>query len=79
MVKSRWLQWTEHLARTGETRNAYRILVWGLLENVYLNDQEGDRRITLKWVVERESFLGSGSCISIVKPSGSTSIELVMF
>jgi hypothetical protein len=27
MIKSRRMRWAEHVARMGETRNAYRILV----------------------------------------------------
>jgi hypothetical protein len=27
MIKSRRMRWTEHVARIGEKRNAYRILV----------------------------------------------------
>jgi hypothetical protein len=27
MIKSRWMRWAGHVARLGETRNAYRILV----------------------------------------------------
>jgi hypothetical protein len=28
MIKSRRMRWAGHIARMGETRNAYRILVW---------------------------------------------------
>jgi hypothetical protein len=35
MIKSRKMRWTEHVARMGEKRNAYRILV-GKPEGKYL-------------------------------------------
>ena len=48
-IKSRRLRWAGHVARMGETRNAYRVLgdlrekdIWGGL-NV-------DGRIILKWI-----------------------------
>jgi hypothetical protein len=32
MIKSRRMRWAGHVARMGETRNAYRALVWQLEE-----------------------------------------------
>jgi hypothetical protein len=42
VVKSRRLWWVGNLARIGETRNVYRVLVRNLIENVHLDNQEGD-------------------------------------
>jgi hypothetical protein len=46
-VKSRRLQEVGHVARMGETWNAYRILVGNLLENADLEDRRTER-LTLR-------------------------------
>jgi hypothetical protein len=35
----------------GETRNAYKILLGTLLENIQLEEAEGDGRIILRWTL----------------------------
>jgi hypothetical protein len=48
MIKSRRMRWAGHVARKGETRNAYRILV-GKPEE----DQDIGGWTVLKWILER--------------------------
>jgi hypothetical protein len=40
MIKSRRMRWEGHVARMGETRNAYRILVENQTERGYWEDQD---------------------------------------
>jgi hypothetical protein len=52
MFKSRRMRWAGHVARMGEKRNAYRILV---------GKPEGTRPIgipILKWILERYDGMG---------------------
>jgi hypothetical protein len=46
MIKSRRMRWAGHVARMGETRNAYRILVGK-------PDQDVGGWTILKWILER--------------------------
>jgi hypothetical protein len=53
VVKSRMLRLAGHVARVGESRGAYRILV-GKPEGRRLPGDRGvDGRIILKWIVEK--------------------------
>jgi hypothetical protein len=47
-VKSRRLQWAEHVGRVEETRNFQRILESKHVENSTFEDEKGDGRITLR-------------------------------
>src|SRR5215472_9585799 len=48
VIKSRRVRWAEHVARMGEKRGAYRILVGDLREGDQLGDPGVDGRIILK-------------------------------
>jgi hypothetical protein len=41
-MKSRGLQWVEHMPRMVERRNAYQILVGKFLKNLHLENHERD-------------------------------------
>jgi hypothetical protein len=49
-TKSRRLIWVRHVARIGETRNAYKILVGNLNERDHSEDVEVAGRIILEWM-----------------------------
>jgi hypothetical protein len=46
--KSRRLRWAGHFARSGETKNVYRILVAKPVQNVHLEDLEVHGRKILR-------------------------------
>jgi hypothetical protein len=48
MIKSRRMRWAGHVARMGEKRNAYRILVRKPKERDHLEDQDVGRWTILK-------------------------------
>jgi hypothetical protein len=50
VIKSRRLRWAGHVARMGEERGAYRILVRRPEEGDHLGDPGVDMRIILKWI-----------------------------
>jgi hypothetical protein len=52
MMKSRRMRWAGHVARMGETRNAYRILV-GKPEEKRPIGRRRHRWTKLKWILER--------------------------
>jgi hypothetical protein len=52
MMKSRRMRWARHVARMGEKRNAYRILVTKP-EGNHWEDQDVGEWIILKWILER--------------------------
>jgi hypothetical protein len=47
-VKSKILQWAEHVVRTGKLKNAYNIFVVNCLEGI-----KRDGKITLRWILGR--------------------------
>jgi len=71
-VTCRKFQWTGHVARTGETRNSYRISVGNLLGNVHLEDRKGDGRRTLRWIFGWWVVRRGGGCnlLKIVSNDG---------
>jgi hypothetical protein len=53
MIKSRGMRWAGHVARTGEKRSAYRLLVGKAEGKIPLEDQDIGGQITLEWILER--------------------------
>jgi hypothetical protein len=53
MMKSRRMRWAGHVARMGERRNAYRILVESRKEGDHWEDQDVAGWTILKWILER--------------------------
>jgi hypothetical protein len=49
VIKSR-MRWAEHVARMGERRIAYRVLVGNLRERDHLGDPGVDMRIVIRWI-----------------------------
>ncbi|KAJ4448281.1 hypothetical protein ANN_10295 [Periplaneta americana] len=49
-IKSRRLRWAGHVARMGESRNAYRVLVGRPEEKRLWGGRDVDGRIILKWI-----------------------------
>jgi hypothetical protein len=53
MIKSRKMRLAGHVARMGEKRNAYMILVGKQKERDHWEDQDVGGRTILKWILER--------------------------
>jgi hypothetical protein len=53
VIKSRRMRWARHVARMGEGRGAYRILVRNLREGDHLEDPGVDGRIILKLIFKK--------------------------
>jgi hypothetical protein len=51
-IKSRRMRWAGHVARMGEERKTYRVLV-GKKERDHLEDQGVDGRMGLEWILGR--------------------------
>jgi hypothetical protein len=51
VIKSRKMRWSMHVARMGETRNAYNILVRKPKGGDHLEGLEGDGMIILEWIL----------------------------
>jgi hypothetical protein len=49
VIKSRMLRWVGHVARMGEVRGVYRVLVRGPEEKNHWEDLGVGGRITLRW------------------------------
>jgi hypothetical protein len=52
-IKSRRMRWAVHVARVGEGRNVYRILVGKSERKDHLKDQGVDGRMGSKWTLRR--------------------------
>jgi hypothetical protein len=52
VIKSRRMRWAGHVARMGERRGVYRVLV-GKLEIDHLGDPGVDGRIILRWIFRK--------------------------
>jgi PAS domain-containing protein len=52
-IKSRRMSWAGHVARMGEGRKLYRVLVESRKENDHLKDQGVDGRMCSKWTLGR--------------------------
>jgi hypothetical protein len=52
-IKSRRMRWAGHVARMGEERNVYRVLVGKLEGKYHLKDRGVDGRVGLKWTLGR--------------------------
>jgi hypothetical protein len=52
-IKSRRMRWTGHVARMGEGRNVYRVLVGKPKGKRHLEDQGADGRMGSKWILGR--------------------------
>jgi hypothetical protein len=52
MIKSRRMRWAGHIARMGETRNAYRIWWERQKERDHWEDQDVGGWTILKWILE---------------------------
>jgi len=53
VIKSRRTRWTRHVARVGEGRGVYRILVVNLRERGYLEESDIYGRIILRWIFRK--------------------------
>jgi hypothetical protein len=51
VIKSRRMKWLGHVARMGQKRNAYNILVGNLKERDHLEDIGVDGRVILEWIL----------------------------
>jgi hypothetical protein len=53
VINSRRMRWAEHVARMGECRGVYRVLVENLRERDYLEETGVDGRIILRWIFRK--------------------------
>jgi len=53
VIKSRRMRWAGNVARMGERRGAYRILVGNLTERGHLGDPGLDGTIVLRWIFRK--------------------------
>jgi hypothetical protein len=58
MIKSRRMRWAGHVARMGEKRNAYRLLVGKQKERDHWEDQDVDGWAVLKWILDKLGWYG---------------------
>jgi hypothetical protein len=58
MIKSRRMIWAGHVARMGEKRNAYRILVGKPEGKSPLRNQDVGGWTILKWILDRMGWYG---------------------
>jgi hypothetical protein len=52
-IKSRRMKWTRHVARMGEERKVYKVLVGKPEGNRHLEDQGIDGRMGSEWILGR--------------------------
>ena len=61
VVKSRRMRWAGHVARMGEGRGVYRVLVGNLKERDHWGETDADGRIILRWIFRKwEGVVGTG-------------------
>jgi hypothetical protein len=53
VIKSRRPRWAGHVARMGERRDVYRVLVGKLREGDHLEEADVDGRIILRWTFRK--------------------------
>jgi predicted transcriptional regulator of viral defense system len=53
LIKSRIMRWAGDVARMGERRGVYRVLVRKRGERDYLEDPGADGRIILRWILRK--------------------------
>ena len=53
VVKSRRMRWAGHVARMGEGRGVYGVLVGNLRERDHWGDPDADGRIILRWIFRK--------------------------
>ena len=66
LIKSRIMRWSGHVARTGDSRGVYRILVGNLRERDQLGDLGLDGRIILRWIF-RKWYVGGMDWIDLAQ------------
>ena len=60
VIKSRRMRWVEHIARMGERRDVYRVLVRNPEGKNHLGEQGVDGRIILRWILRKwEGVVGT--------------------
>jgi hypothetical protein len=60
-IKSRRMRWVGHVARTGERRKVYKVLVGKPKGRKHLEDRVVDGRMELGWILRRVAGVG-GMC-----------------
>jgi hypothetical protein len=63
-IKSRGMRWAGHVARMGEGRNVYRVLVGKPKERVHSEDRGVDGRMGLGWILRR--LAGGGNFVGLI-------------
>ena len=53
VIKSRRMRWAGHVARMGEERGVYRVLVVNLRERDHCGDLGVDGKIILRWIFRK--------------------------
>ena len=53
VIKSRRMRWAGRVARMGQRRGIYKVLVGNLRERDYLGDTGVDGRIILRWIFRK--------------------------
>jgi hypothetical protein len=53
MIKPRIIRWAGHVARMGEKRGVYRVLLGNLKEGDRLGDPGVDETIILRWIFRK--------------------------
>ena len=53
VIKSRRMRWAGHVARMGDRRGVYRVLVGNLRERNHLEDPGVDGRMILRWIFRK--------------------------
>jgi hypothetical protein len=53
VIKSRRIRWVGHVARMGDRRVVYRVLVGNIKESYHLEDSGLNGKIILKWIFRK--------------------------